>query len=324
MAKLQPSVMRLNFRFSGPGDHTIDLSQAASMVNRRFYRQGLQWAVTKFRVLAPTAANNDSIEIFKIPTTWMSSNAWHKTMATWRKQQDEAIAESGSESAVAKFRDFKIHMDVSHVDSGFGDNLLPYDGSIPAQQYLEGEWDASQIVLPNTDDTDPTTGPQLDAAGNPIDIHPTEYFLHMVGVNNNGGISRGMIDGYAASRAYPQSPDPVSPSIGGSDNWLNRMFNDGNANPEILQNASDTNDELPYDQNDYPGGEVNGPGLQYVDGIYYGTNNTGNKWQTLEGGVFPCGLVRIRSVTSVENINFQVVLVPGKHRGYLAEPMQDM
>ena len=34
----------------------------------------------------------------------------------------------------------------------------------------------------------------------------------MVGANNAAG-SRGIIEGYADSRAYPQSPDPVSPDI---------------------------------------------------------------------------------------------------------------
>ena len=125
MAKLQPAVMTLNFS----GDGYIDLSQAASLANRRFYRQGLNWAVSGFTVnfsaSVPVAGN---VRIETLPTTWVSSNAWHKSFAMWLKQQNEAIEQYGAESTVAKFGDFKIFMDTVHVSAGFGANLLPTYG----------------------------------------------------------------------------------------------------------------------------------------------------------------------------------------------------
>lgn len=314
--------MTLNFA----GDGYIDLSQSASIVNRRFYRQGLNWAVSGFTVnFAASVPSAGNIRIETLPTTWVSSNAWHKSFALWRRQQNEAIAESGSESAVAKFRDFKIFMDTVHVAAGFGANLLPTYGDGTAT-FAAGEWDPSQVVFPNTDDTDPSTGAQLDAAGNPIDIHPTEAYLHMVGANNNGGVSRGIIDGYASSRAFPFSPDPVTPSIEGTDNWMNRMFNDGNANPTILDNAVDNNDELPYPQTHYPGGDTQAPGLQLhsAHGVPATTAENGIRFSTnMRGCMVPCGLLKFTNDTGV-NAQLQVHLVPGDHRGYLAAPMQDM
>ena len=202
---IEPSVMTIQLATpsTAPGATThnyVDLSQLTSILNRRFMRQGLNWAVAGFKVTTASPAPGTSIKgavlVSKLWNTWTMSNAWEKAFRVWNKQQMDAIADAGAESAVARFRDFKIHMDVDHVTSGFAGNLLPYDAS--ANIALPGEWEQSVIVIPNT---------LLDAGGSRIE--PIEMSLHAVGVNNNAGISRGIIAGYADSRAYPQSPDSV-------------------------------------------------------------------------------------------------------------------
>ena len=318
--KIQPAEMTLFTATStvapgATGNFTIDLSQCASLMNRRFYRQGLNWAVAGFKVFTSSGVTG-SVTISKLPNTWVTSNAWEKAFRAWNKQQMDAIDEAGAESAVAKFRDFKVFADVEHVAAGIAGNLLPYDSQQPiAQPLAPGEWQESIIVLP-----------QLlpDASG--TEILPQEYKLHMVGVNKNSNISRGVIEGYADSRAFPQSPDPVSPVIGSDQNWLRQMFDVGSDNVEITENATDRNDDLPYPQVDYPGGATQAPSLALHDtnGI---TGTTIGGVTRLKGGNFPCGLVRVSFVNSGDltgNIALLVDLVPGNHRGYLAEPMTEM
>ena len=295
------------------GLQTIDLSQSANILNRRFMRQGLGWAVSGMRVFTPVpvTAAGKGVSVSRLPATWTMSNSWEKAFRAWNKQQMEAVEDSGSESAVARFRDFKIHMDVTHINNGFGNNLLPVDDL--GTQPLTGEWESSQIVIPNV----------LPAGADPLVLtDPKEYRLHAVGVAVNGGISRGLIEGYAASRAYPQSPDPASPQISGPDNWLRQMFDVGNDTSEILDNATDRNDDLPYDQQNYPGGQTQLPHLQLVDAAYFSAGTNSNKLY-LKGDTFPCGLVRINNASDV-NINLLIDLVPGHHKGYLCQPMQDM
>ncbi len=305
MAKLQPAVMTLNFS----GDGFIDLSQSASIVNRRFYRQGLNWAVSGFTVQFSGSATGN-VRIETLPTTWVSSNAWHKAFAMWLKQQNDAIEEAGAESAVAKFRDFKIFMDTVHVTAGFSANLLPTYGDGSAN-FTAGEWDPSQIVVPNI---------LTDSGGS--DVDPAEYYLHMVGVNNNGGVSRGIIDGYENSRSYPHSPDPVSPTLGSAQNWMRQMFDVGNDSSDIVTNATDSNDNLPYPQTNYPGGDTQAPGLQLHSAHAVSSTTISNRF-TIPGCTVPCGLLKFTNDTGV-NAQLQVHLMPGDHRGYLAEPMQDM
>lgn len=304
MSKIEPAVMEFYYTVAAGGDLTLDLMKDACLYNRRFYRQGQYVGVQDITMSSTTAsAGTGFLTIEKIPQTWVAFAAWHKAMRTWMEQQDEAIADSDSESAVARFRDFKVYADVTHRTNG---SATPLDGAgvaLPA-----GEWDYSEIVIPNA---------TPDASGSTVD--PVEYQLHMVGVNNNAGLSRGVIDGYQMSRAYPQSPDPVSPNIASNENWLGRMFNVGNDHNEIVSNAINHNDDLPYPQDEYPGGAVNmnSLALHAKKGLSTTFNTT-----TFSGGMFACGLIRI---TNTSNVDQQIVvrLVPGTARGYMAIPMQE-
>jgi hypothetical protein len=315
--KIQPSPMTLTLAtaVSAPGvtlRSYIDLSQCVSLMSRRFYRQGLNWAVSGFKI---TSTQPGFSVVSKVPTTWVASGAWHKTFALWNKQINETLEDGGNESLRARFSDFKVFADVQHRTAGKGANLLPIDSAgVPA---TVGEWDMSHVVLPQT---------AADGSGTLID--PTEFTLHMVGAST--GTSKGIIEGYADSRAFPQSPDPVGPIAGAATNWMSAMFDDGSANPEILDNAENENDDLPYPQADYPGGATQVPNLAWHDftQIYATSATTNVGIQRMKGGMFPCGLVAIDWTPAPDavaaNLVIQIDLVPGDHRGYLCEPMQDM
>jgi len=105
------------------------------------------------------------------------------------------------------------------------------------------------------------------------------------------------------------------------------MFDVGSDMEEVLDNATLRNDTLPYNQDNYPGGEGQLSGLEYHDVAqlvsYSGTNNVGT--QTIKGGNFPCGLMKFTwTPESSANLVVQVNLIPGHHRGYLCEPMTEM
>ena len=314
---MQPAVETFYLRTPTVVGNTIqnfyaDLSQIASLTNRRFYRQGLNWAVAGIKIIATGSSN---IGVTKLPQTWVTSNAWEKAFRAWNKQQMDAIEDTGAESAVARFRDFKVFADEGHVDAGFASNLLPYDTQEPIPQpYTAGEWEVSQIVIPNN---------AADASGSLV--NPTEFTLRMVG-GNSYNFSKGILEGYAQSRAYPQSPDPVSPDIQNDTNWIKRMFDVGNDDTEVLDNATNRNDELPYPQADYPGGAVQAPTMQMHD-IAKITGTTIGGITRIKGGNFPCGLVKF----TFENLTetslgylIQIDMVPGTHRGYMCEPMTEM
>lgn len=308
--KIEPAVLTVSLLTptvpnGAVGEFTADLSQIASLVNRRFYRQGLNWAVAGIKVLTTDFGN---VQVQKLPNTWTTSGAWEKTMRTWLRQQNEAVDEAGLQSAVAKFRDFKIHMDATHVNAGFATNLLPIDGA--NNPYAVGEWNESLVVVPNA---------------NGVVGNTQEYYLHMVGDNDPApDQSKSMIKAYSESRSVPQSPDPVT-LPGAEDSLFVEMFDTGLDQEQVVDNAIDRNDNLPYPQMDYPGGPIQAPTLEYHDGAKVTASTIGGTTR-LKGGNFPCGLMRVlwNPLAETSSIRIEIDLVPGTHRGYLVEPMMEM
>lgn len=292
---------------SGTNSYTIDLSQAASILNRRFYRQGINWAVAGFKIFSSTGTSG-TIQISKLPNTWVLSNAWEKGFRAWQRQQREALEDGSQESVKAKFNDFKIFADSFHLSQGVAGNLLPTDSL--SVQALPGEWEASQIVIPNYGSPGTNYEPFLIAVG-----------ADVAGVG--GAVS--LIAAYQNSRGVPQSPDPAVPvGVTNADNIYRAMFDVGDNNQEVMDNVIGKNDELPYDQDDYPGGPLNMPNLELHDRAFVTSTTIGDQ-SNLKGGNFPCGLVRFQfSNTEDTTYYIHVDLIPGEHRGYLCEPMTEM
>ena len=319
--KLEPAVTRLSFTAPGTGTNWIDLSFICSALNRRFYRQGINWAVSGFQVTAAGGATG-SVTFSKIPQTWTAVNSWKKGFALWNKQQMDAVKEGGSESALARYRDFKIFLNRDMVVASNEGNFVQTSATVPLTNQLlvpvdseynlvsTGEWDHSEIEIPNN-------------AGAPGVTQG--FYLHMLGDSGTATRpSKGLIAGYAQSRAYPQSPDPAEGDVGAG--WMNLMFDVGSNNEELLDNATDKNDELPYNQAVYPGMGGNLPGNEVIG--YAKINSgagTGFAQNSVPGTNVPCGLIQIDSALSgVSAYDIIIDLVPGTHRGYLCEPMQDM
>ena len=328
MNKIEPSEMTLTFATAstGPGAITnsfIDLSQVASLVNRRFYRQGINWAVSGFKFIVGNGFG--SIGVQKLPNTWTMSNSWEKGMRTWMKMINESTEETPS--VRPRFLDFKIYADGDHHTAGFGANLLPQNlqGTATA-----GEWEPSQIHIPSA-------SPGVLAADRELLATGASY----PGAGASGFNAVSLIEGYAASRGLPYTADPNIPTDNSDadgvapENWMVALFNDGTEqDSDVLEDMTDNN-IAPYPfENDgvnldtmYPGGANQLPGLALHDLISYSATSVGGKTFG-KGGNFPCGLIKIQHqvdpASIAHNLVIQIDLVPGSHRGYLCEPMTEM
>ena len=305
----------------------IDLSQCASLVNRRFYRQGINWAVAGIKILSldSTGAPSGIVSVSKLPNTWVLANSWEKSMRAWSKMNREALAEAPS--VRPKFLDFKIYADAGHHTAGYAANLLP-------QGYTAGEWVASKFVIPDN-----------SVAGG------VAYDREVIGVGPNypgagaSGINAiSMIEGYAASRGLPDVLDPNAPADASDadgtipQNWMSALFNDGTEqDADVLEDMISENNLAPYPfENDgthtdtmYPNGANQAPGLQIHDQEFI-TGTTIGGTTRIKGGNFPCGLVSFTlsntnpDVASQADYYIYIDLVPGNHRGYLCESMTEM
>ncbi len=289
----------------------IDLSQCASIICRRALRQGLNWAVESFTLITPDDITGQ-IDITSLQTTWCQFNAWQKAYSAWQKQTHAAMKDAGLQSTTAKYRDFKIYFDNAHhggLNPGnFNSNLIPLDGEF-LLEYQTGEWEPSQIVIPNDG----------GIAGNTV-----EYELIMHG--SDAPDVKALIENYGDSRATPFSPDPHL-AANPETTFYSEMIDLGEIQDEVVENATDTNQDLPYSQNNYPGGAANAPTGQYVSGLTTIAGQNIRRHLKMRGGQFPCGLIKLdhnlNSADADPGIILLVHLVPGTHRGYLATPMKE-
>ena len=357
--KIEPAVTELNFRPTpvpvagqGPGaapgsiTYYIDLNQVNSIVNRRFYRQGLINAVASIKVttqsqlegfdLPVATAPRGEIEVAKLPTTWVMANAWEKGMKAWTRMIREAIQEAPS--IRPRFLDFKVYADPEHHQAGVGANLMPissYNLSGAPTTAIPGEWDYSNYEIP-VSNADPTL-----PAGNSITRDVVAVGPNYAGTGASGNFAVSLIEGYAASRALPDieapnMPDDASSTAGISQNWQVALFNEGTAQDgQVIQDLETQNNRAPYPfENDgvhldtmYPGGanQLSGLAIHDFEKI---TGSTIGGTTYLRGGSFPCGLLKITMQNYSEDYVIQPViqinLMPGHHRGLLCAPMQEM
>lgn len=333
--KIEPAVQTMLFQApavsANSAAHYIDLSQSASIVNRRFYRQGINWAVSKITIYSQTFAGQ--VVITKLPETWTMSNAWEKSFRSWQEMNEKALEDT--ESIRPRFMDFKIYADDGHHNVGFAGNLLPISGANPPVVANPGEWESSKISIPTSGATGNATDFELIATG--------ASFQGASPVTTLDAVS--LIEGYAASRGLPYTSDPNVPDdaddvgpTGTPENWMGALTNEGtDQDKDVLARmvrASAENNQAPYPFEDdgvnadtmYPGGANQLTGLQ-VHSFELLTPTTVGGQTTVKGGMFPCGLIKVEAIPDSGNVPIlliQVDLVPGHHRGYLCEPMTEM
>ena len=251
MKKIEPAVQTLTFSFLAPSadgaDVTttkyLDLSQVASLVNRRFYRQGINWAVSGFKMLTTPniigGPTQSLVTVSKLPETWVMSNSWEKSFRSWTRMNNEAMEET--ESIRPRFLDFKIYADSDHHQAGYGANLLPlsFGGNIA----VPGEWEASKVVIPRTDSTTGVPAPRELIAVGP----------NYPGASASSGLNAvSLIEGYANSRALPNVLDPNTPDDAADtsgvapQNWMSALFNDGiEQTEEVIEDLQTENNIAP-------------------------------------------------------------------------------
>ena len=344
--KIEPAVKTLTFSVTVPAapvggtvttNAYIDLSQCASLVNRRFYRQGINWAVSGIKFLSNTGLTtstlNGSVRVLKLPETWTMSNSWMKGFAAWQRMNNDALEEA--ESVRPRFLDYKIYADVGHHELGFDGNLLPLNSDGVAA--TPGEWESSKYVIPQPGGG--TNSREVVAVG---PSYP--------GAGASGLDAVSLIEGYAASRGLPPITDPNAPDDAGdvtgatAENWIAGIFDEGTTQDDrVLDDMISGNNQAPYPfenaqvpgaapgtvftDTQYPGGANQLVGMQVHD-IEFVTGTTIGGTTRIKGGLFPCGLIGLRLLNKDDTSSlihtFTVELVPGHHRGYLCEPMTEM
>lgn len=317
--------MNMSFTAVSTGTNYIDLSYAASILNRRSYKQGINWVVGGFSITTSGLAAPGTVTICKVPTTWVSYNAWVKSKAMWDKMNDQVLDDEPS--LEAKYADFKVAINAAMVESDVqtditapanGEILVPTDCAYNEPSTNGSEWIYSRIQVPT------------DGGSSA----PVEHLMHFVGPDDTTTTkSVGLIHGYAMSRARPvNTGEPSIPADGG---WMQELFDVAETLEEIRDDIGGENDRPPYPVGNsassaeyYPGGANHLPSTEVVGyAAFGGSAATGSltSQRKIDGGVFPCGLIEVKSALAGPAFYDIIVhMVPGPHRGYMCQPMQDV
>ncbi len=303
MPKMQPAQRTLMY-IVPPGVSYIDLAAGLSAVNRRAYRQGMQYAISKIEFAftgKPGSADSVALTAYTAGSTWVVHNAWKKAQAHWLSQQRTARRLIG-QSAKPAYEDFKVYLDDTHR-TGTSLPVIASDGGAVGS----GEWLYSQFVW--------------EADDNSID----EPYVHIVG-GNVSTTDWGLILNYQESRATVQAESPDLPSEYNTNMYALMATDENLVADEVANNMEVTNDEPPYSEEDYPGNDTNAdrPWAQETQFASAGYPNA-----TLDGFIAECGLICLNNQgyaangdeTSAPALTALVTLVPGKYKGVAAVPM---
>jgi hypothetical protein len=300
--KSNPTQLRLSFEASGNTTRYIDIAQALSAINRKFYRQGLYYYVNSVEVYNDEQA---VVDILTLPDTWVTKNAWNRGFQLFQKMNsmtDEPLSGVGR----PKYHDFKVYMDANHRAGHTSTRLKPhahYPGG-DTEIGANAEWVYSEFVSADDD------GDATQEADN--------FNVHMVGAHNgsNGNWdSIGLIASYATSRITVDSESPNDSQVVSSDPLLNifDMSSEEQMN-DIIDNLKTDNDAPPYDLTDYLGESYKH--LQHVARV--GTEVGLGRVGRAAGFCAPMGLLCISTNASTD---YRIVLnlAPGTYHGVYAE-----
>ena len=308
--KLPPTTRRLSFSFiGGATTGVIDIGQCLSLLNRKAFRQGMEYYVESWNIEADVSTR---VHLAHLPQSWVNTNAWTAAFKTWIKSQEQV---ENYDEIKGRYHDFKIFFDSVHATAGTVANVLPngFNAADVAaiSATASASWDASEIQIPN-----------VGASGNTVG-----YQMHMIGPDAN---SKGIIEGYANSRARPQLTDPNT--LTGTVSWMETAFDSGENLGEIVTDLTHENDSPPYfiDEDTafefYPGGSnaSNGAGLGIEFTSALALNPIVGSWATRRapGFIAPCGLISV--LGTVTGFTVTLHLAAGPSKGVMARPMQDV
>ncbi|AXF51994.1 MAG: hypothetical protein [Circular genetic element sp.] len=297
--KTSPTVTRLSFEFDGGSTQFIDIGEALSKINRKFYRAGVYYYVNSVEIY-----NDETgvVDLHTAPDNWVTKNAWNRGFQIFQKM-NRLVGPPLTSGVTPKYHDFKVYLNNRHRTTGTTSPSL-YDINSQATPFSNGEWVYS--VFSSADD-------DQNGSGN-----SDEFTAHLLGAHqgvDNNWDSIGLIKSYAESRARPATPSPTVDGNLSTDPLVNIFdFSQEEQMNAILTNLDEDNDEPPYNAGTYVG---EGGHMQHVARI--GTEVGVGRVGRASGFCAPFGLICVDPYGV--NTAFRVVLnlAVGTYHGVYAE-----
>lgn len=308
-SKTSPTVTRLSFELQGDsGQDYIDIAKSLSIINRKFYRQGVYYYVNSIEVY-----NNEQgvVDLYTLPDNWVTKNSWNRGFSVFQKMN--AMVNSPLTNGIRpKYHDFKVYMTSGHASANSANPSL-HNVSGAGTEHTADDWVYSKMVSADSDgDLDPQNPQQLNQEAD-------DFTLHMIGTHtgtSDNWTSVGLIKSYAESRARPHVTAPVTDQNLQADPLLNIFdFSSEEQMNDIIANLEEDNDAPPYNLDNYIG--ETSASLQHVARV--GTEVGLGRVGRASGFCAPLGLICVDSQSISTAFRVVINLAQGTYHGVYAE-----
>ena len=293
--KTSPTVLRLSFEGTGNSTRYIDIARALSIINRKFYRQGVYYYVNSVELY-----NNEDafVDLHTLPDNWITKNAWNRGFKIFQQMN------SMVDTPRPKYHDFKVRMSTLQAEDGsntMDPDLYSINGTNAS--LAPDEWVYSKFTTMVSD-------------GGAAD----QFTAHMLGGHSGpegNRVSIGLIKSYADSRAQPDMHgSPQLPTAIDDDPLVNLFDASGDlAIREIVDNLDEDNDLTPYDASAYIG--FSSSHMQHVARL--ATSVTSGRVAKASGFCAPFGLICVDPQDTSTAYRVVINLAAGTYHGVYAE-----
>lgn len=277
---------RLRFVINTDGNsvHYIDLAREISKVERNLKRQFLNYTVLGGLM---KDSNQNAVARFNVaPDTWPVRTALRRGKRIYDKMNNQRMKELGIGDIKPKYHDFKVLLNsdatyyVPCKDAGGND-------------ITGGEWQHSYYVSEDVNWGQPIPGVNRDA---------DEFRAHIVGEHQAGtGTGQdqwakvGLVKSWIETRVEPENDQPNVPVTVQTDPLAN-LFDETDADDEVIENLNEHNDQPPYDVDTVYGmehGSVSGIGENLARVSMAATQSGAGQIASIPGFTALCGLIQV-------------------------------
>ena len=313
------TVTRLHFKWDAGADGGvwfICLAKALSQVNRRAYRQGLYYYVSK------VTFSNSGVAYCSLNTAmdnWVTKAAWKRGYRLWSKMNRRATADLPG-VITPKYHDYKVALTGSTNLANSSYLNASYGGLGDTTPYSSDDWVQSTYVTEDPTLVDDDTGTGLEISAD----DPDQFDAHILGPHTGSAgawTSIGLIRSLGDSWAFdPEEGNPSLDADADTDPLAN-LFDAGDNMDEVRLNLDTDNDEAPYNNNVMPG--ASSANEQTCVAIMR-TGTGAGAYVSAPGFCVPFGLIEV-AVTdfaagaNIGDVELTIDLVPGSYHGVYAE-----
>ena len=277
---------RLRFVVNTDGDsvHYIDLARELSKVERNLKPQFRNYTVLGGMM---KDSNQNAVARFNVaPDTWPVRTALRRGKRIWDKMNSQRMKELGIGDIRPKYHDFKVLL---NADATTVIDAVDAGGNVIAG----GEWHDSYYVSEDVDWSSPNATPNRNA---------DEFRAHIVGPHIAGTgndhdkwSNIGLVESWIETRVEPENDQPNVPTTVQTDPLAN-LFDESDADDEVIENMNEHNDRPPYDEDVCYGmqyGSIAGVGENLARVSMAATQSGAGQIASIPGFTALCGLVQL-------------------------------